>query len=79
MAFSVSSECAFSSAGITISKRHNRFKGDVVEALQILKGLICHDLLFRVPEVLVDEDETRNLQQRTQNRTDNHRREVEAG
>lgn len=37
MASSVSSERAFSSAGITITKRRNRLKGDVVEALQFLK------------------------------------------
>jgi hypothetical protein len=47
MASSVSSECAFSSAGITISKRRNRLKGDIVEALQILKCLFHHDLIFR--------------------------------
>ncbi len=39
MVSSVSSEHAFSSAGITITKRRNRLKGDVVEALQFLK---CH-------------------------------------
>ncbi|GBE78345.1 hypothetical protein SCP_0112300 [Sparassis crispa] len=33
MASSVLSECAFSSAGITISKRHNRLNADIVEAL----------------------------------------------
>ena len=38
MASSVSSERAFSSAGITITKRRNRLKADVVEALQILKA-----------------------------------------
>ncbi|KDQ50976.1 hypothetical protein JAAARDRAFT_104503, partial [Jaapia argillacea MUCL 33604] len=37
MATSVSSERAFSSAGITITKRRNRLKGDIVEALQALK------------------------------------------
>ena len=47
MASSVSSERAFSSAGITISKRHNRLKGDIVEALQGLKCMIRNDLLFR--------------------------------
>ncbi|OJA08859.1 hypothetical protein AZE42_01727, partial [Rhizopogon vesiculosus] len=36
MATSVSSERAFSSAGITISKRGNRLKADIVEALQCL-------------------------------------------
>ncbi|KIJ32661.1 hypothetical protein M422DRAFT_101438, partial [Sphaerobolus stellatus SS14] len=37
MASSVSSERAFSAAGITISKRRNRLNGDIVEALQTLK------------------------------------------
>lgn len=53
MATSVSSERAFSSAGITISKRRNRLQADIVEALQCLKCLIRHDLLFREdPSVL---------------------------
>ncbi|EDR00881.1 uncharacterized protein LACBIDRAFT_312828 [Laccaria bicolor S238N-H82] len=47
MASSVSSERAFSSAGITISKRRNRLKGDIVEALQFLKCLFRKDLIFR--------------------------------
>lgn len=47
MASSVSSERAFSQGGITISKRRNRLKGDVVEALQCLKCSLRHDLLFR--------------------------------
>ncbi|KAJ6464530.1 hypothetical protein C8R45DRAFT_1024332, partial [Mycena sanguinolenta] len=57
MVSSVSSERAFFSAGITIIKRRNRLKIDIVEALWILKCLIRRDLLFRVPEVLVDEDD----------------------
>jgi len=47
MGSSVSSEHAFSSAGITISKRWNRLKGDIVEALQFLKCLFQKDLIFR--------------------------------
>jgi len=47
MASSVSSERAFSSAGITISKRRNRLKGDIVEALQCLKCMIQKHLIFR--------------------------------
>lgn len=47
MASSVSSERAFSQGGITISKRCNRLKGDIVEALQCLKCAIRHDLLFQ--------------------------------
>lgn len=50
MASSVSSERAFSSAGITISKRRNRLKGDVVEALQFLKCTMQRDLIFREPD-----------------------------
>src|SRR5882762_7191463 len=62
MASSVSSERAFSSAGITISKRRNRLKGDIVEALQFLKCLIRRELVFRAdlsvsPEGDEDEDE----------------------
>ncbi|KAG6905004.1 hypothetical protein DXG01_005675 [Tephrocybe rancida] len=49
MASSVSSERAFSAAGITISKRRNRLRGDVIEALQFLKCAIRSDLLFREP------------------------------
>ena len=46
MLASVSSERAFSSGGITISKRRNRLKGDIVEALQCVKCSLHHDLLF---------------------------------
>jgi hypothetical protein len=49
MASSVSSERAFSSAALTITKRRNRLKGDVVEALQVMKCLLQHDLVFREP------------------------------
>jgi hypothetical protein len=49
MAASVSSERAFSQGGITISKRRNRLKGDIVEALQCVKCAIRHDLLYREP------------------------------
>ncbi|TFY77436.1 hypothetical protein EWM64_g6574 [Hericium alpestre] len=45
MASSVSSERAFSSAGITITKRRNRLKADVVEALQGLKCALRTRLL----------------------------------
>ncbi|PPQ97932.1 hypothetical protein CVT26_002952 [Gymnopilus dilepis] len=47
IASSVSSEHAFSSAGITISKRRSRLKSDIVEAIECLKCLIHKDLLFR--------------------------------
>jgi hypothetical protein len=49
MSSSVSSERAFSQGGITVTKRRNRLKGDIVEALQIVKCSIRHDLLFREP------------------------------
>ena len=51
MASSVSSERAFSSAGITISKRHNRLKGDLVEVLQCMKCIYHNGLLFREVQV----------------------------
>lgn len=59
MASSVSSERAFSSAGITICKRRNRLDGDIVEALQVLKSLIRQDLMVR--EVLSVTDEEAEL------------------
>lgn len=49
MSSSVSSERAFSQGGITVSKRRNRLKGDIVEALQCVKCSLRHDLLFREP------------------------------
>jgi len=49
MGSSVSSERAFSAAGITISKRRNHLKADIVEVLQFLKALIRADLLYRAP------------------------------
>lgn len=55
MSSSVSSERAFSSAGITISKRRNRLSGDIVEALQVLKCMMKRDLLYR-RSALVDDD-----------------------
>jgi hAT family C-terminal dimerisation region len=47
MSFSVFSERTFSQGRITISKRHNSLKGDIVEALQCIKCAIQHDLLFQ--------------------------------
>ena len=49
MASSVSSERAFSSAALTITKHRNHLKGDVVEALQVIKCLLHHELVFREP------------------------------
>ncbi|KAF8524039.1 hypothetical protein JB92DRAFT_3109767 [Gautieria morchelliformis] len=49
-ASSVSSEHAFLSAGITVSKCRSRLKGVVVEALQCFKCLLRHDFISRKPE-----------------------------
>ena len=46
MGSSVLSECAFSSAGITITKDRNCLKGDIVKALQFIKCLLQKDLVF---------------------------------
>lgn len=54
MASSVSSERAFSAAGITISKRRNSLKADIVEALQVLRSLLNADLIYREPNVTMD-------------------------
>lgn len=60
MSASVSSERAFLSGGITISKRWNRLKGDIVEALQCFKCSLRHDLLFREtgPSSLAEDNES---------------------
>ena len=55
MASSVSSKRAFLSAGITISKRRNRMKGNIVEAFQCLKLLYRNDLIFREVVTAVEE------------------------
>jgi len=47
MATSVSSERAFSAAALTITKRRNRLKGDIVEAIQVLRMMYQRDLIFR--------------------------------
>ena len=57
MASSVSSERAFSSAGITISKRRNRLDADIVEALQCLKSFIAQDLMVRDVVSITDEEQ----------------------
>ncbi|KAG1799666.1 hypothetical protein EV424DRAFT_1545914 [Suillus variegatus] len=46
---SILSEQAFLSAALTITKCQNRLKEDVVEALQVIKCLLCHDLVFHEP------------------------------
>ena len=60
MASSVSSERAFSAAGITISKRRNWLQGDIVEAIEVNKSLKHCDLLFH--EVLNMEQVERELE-----------------
>ncbi len=58
MGSSVSSEHAFSAAGITILKHQNRLKADIVEALEFLKCMYVKDLIYREPaptSVLEDE------------------------
>jgi hypothetical protein len=50
MASSVSSKRAFSQGGITINKLRSRLKGDIVEALQCVKCILRHDLIFREPD-----------------------------
>jgi hypothetical protein len=57
MVSSVSSERAFSSAGLTISKRCNRLKGDIVEALQCLKCMYQNDLVFQDVVAATEEEE----------------------
>ena len=56
MASSISSERAFSSAGITICKRRNRLDGDIVEVLQCLKMLIHQDLMSRGMTTVAEEE-----------------------
>ena len=56
MALSVASECAFSSASITISMQWNRLDGDIVEALQCLKSLKSEELMLQVFPSVADEE-----------------------
>jgi hypothetical protein len=76
MSASVSSERAFSQGGITISKRRNRLKGDIVEALQCVKCLLRRDLLFREPgpSSLVEEpdDSDTEAEARTDRNSDDY-------
>jgi hypothetical protein len=61
MASSVSSERAFSLAGITISKRHNHLDADIVKALQCLKSFIHQDLMARDVVSIADEEHDLNF------------------
>lgn len=56
MVSSVASECAFSLAGITISKHCNCLDSDIVEALQSLKSLKSQDLMQRTCTSVADEE-----------------------
>lgn len=58
MSSSVSSERAFSSSGITITKRRNRLKGDIVEALQSVKCAIRSDILIRPQGTTLEDEES---------------------
>jgi hypothetical protein len=63
MASSVSSECAFSSAGITISKHCNQLKPDIIEVLQFLKCMYHCELLFwEEPSTVLEVEEYDDLQ-----------------
>jgi hypothetical protein len=55
MSTSVPSERAFSSAGVTIMKHRNCLKGDVVEALQVLKGANHQNLFPEYPSLAVED------------------------
>ncbi|KAF8642423.1 hypothetical protein AX16_009507 [Volvariella volvacea WC 439] len=59
MALSTSSKHAFSSTSITISKRRNHLKQDIVEALQFLKCTMQKNLLFQEVEIMQAELEER--------------------
>lgn len=54
----MSSEQTFSSAGITITKHWNWLKGDIAEALQVMKCLLWYDLIFQEqgPSSLVEKE-----------------------
>ena len=56
MASSVSSKRTFSSAGITLSKCRNQLQADIVEALQFMKCIFCHDLIFREVQTVEEEE-----------------------
>jgi hypothetical protein len=57
MASSISSERAFSSAGVTISKRRSRLKPDIVEALQFLKCLHRRELIYQEEPSMMSESQ----------------------
>ena len=72
MASLVSSEQAFSSAGITICKWRNQLDGDIVEALQCLKSFIHEDIMERDFAMVAEEEEDMdhfNVQDANQDQT----------
>ncbi|KAF5354440.1 hypothetical protein D9757_014746 [Collybiopsis confluens] len=62
MASSVSSERSFSAGGITITKLRNRLRGDIVEAIQVIKLTYRDTVDFKeqgpsmATEVQIDKD-----------------------
>ena len=57
MASSVSSERAFSSAGITICKQCNHLDADIVKSLQCLKSFILQDLMVQDVVSIAEEEQ----------------------
>ena len=57
MASSVSSERAFSVAGITICKRRNHLDADIIESLQCLKSFILQDLMVQDVVSIAEEEQ----------------------
>jgi hypothetical protein len=49
MSTSVPSERVFSGSGRVITKTRSRLKGDIVEAIQVLKATKCKDLFAPLP------------------------------
>ena len=52
----MSSEQTISSAGITLSKRCNQLQADIVEALQFMKCIFRHDLIFQEVQTVKEEE-----------------------
>lgn len=80
MASSVSSEHAFSSAGITISKQCNCLDADIIEALQCLKSFIGQDLMVRdVVSIANEEQDLDNVDEQPVNQDSTAIEVVEGG
>ena len=63
MASFVSIERAFSLAGITINKRRNRVKGDLIEPLQCMKCIYHNGLLFQEVQVSLEIEKELNSEE----------------